>query len=268
MKKILVPTDFSAIAGNAARYALELAKVMNSEIVFFHANEHSGSDEYKRLKAEVATISALNPSVKSEFVATDKLFNSMTITDIFRTDIGLIVMGTSGEHAAFSKKIFGTNTSQIIENMNCPVIAVPDGYAYSDIKNIAYASDLNRLEEEIILVIDFARRFNADVQVFHVSPVFPDLGDVEKIDAQSKIEALKQQHGYPAMSYSVEKTTNDNQINKGIVKFLSHHAADLLILFHNNREGIDKFFSSSTAEKAITHIKTPLLIFPKSIPRK
>ncbi len=264
MKKIVVPTDFSAIADNATNYALSLAKILNGEIIFFHANEHNGSTEQNKLKAEISRISALNSNLKTEFIATDKLFNSLTISELFKDKVDLIIMGTSGESADFSKKIFGTYTSEMIEEMSCPVIAVPADYRFTEIKKISYASDLTTLDEEIRSIIDFARKFNAIIEVFHISPVFPDLGDIEKMDIPEKIETLKQKYGYSAINYFVETTKHDNQINKGINAFLSHHNSDLLVIFHDVKSGIDRFLTSSETRKIITHIKTPLLIFPKN----
>ena len=37
MKKILVATDFSACASNAMEYAMDLARVLNVEVVALHA---------------------------------------------------------------------------------------------------------------------------------------------------------------------------------------------------------------------------------------
>jgi nucleotide-binding universal stress UspA family protein len=36
MKTILVPTDFSEAAKNAAEYAINLAKVLNTKVTLFH----------------------------------------------------------------------------------------------------------------------------------------------------------------------------------------------------------------------------------------
>lgn len=264
MKKILVPTDFSPIAANAANYALAVASNLNAEIVFFHANEHIGSDEQNKLKAQVSNACALNPSLKADFVATDKLFNSLTIADLFGNSIDLIVMGTSGEQGDLSKKVFGTNAEGMIDNLSCPLLVVPSHHASNVIKQIAYASDLNNLDNELAQVIPFARAFNAAIEVFHVSPVFPDLGDVEKMDAQSKVDSAKAAFSYSTIHYSAERMKRDNQVTKGIEHFLSNHKSDLLVLFHANLEGLNRFFTSSTSEKAVYHLKNPLLIFPKA----
>jgi len=263
MKKILIPTDFSEIAHNAAKFATSIANHTGAELIFFHAEKHNGSDELRKLKEDTKTL-LLNPSVKTEYVVSDKLFNSLTIKGLFGNSIDLIVIGTSGENADLSKKLFGTNTSEIIENINCPVIAVPAGYNDQKIQKISYASDLSKLDHETARVIAFAKLFNAAIEIFHVSPVFPDLGDVEKMDVQSRIDQLKQKHDYSAIKYFVEETPHDNQINKGIKSFLSHHHSDLLVLFHNNLEGIDRFITSSETEKSVTQIKIPVLIFPKA----
>lgn len=263
MKKIIIPTDFSEIAQNATRFAISVAKHIHGKLVFFHADEHLNVNDLNSLRKETDKISALVPGVTSEFVASNKLFNSLTLKETFKDNIDFIVIGTSGESADISKKLFGTNTSEILEDVNCPVIAVPEGCTYKEIKRIAYASDLIKLEKELEKIISFAKQFDASIEVFHVSPIFPDLGDVEKMNIPAKIEQLKQKYQYDSIDYYVQKTAQDNQIQSGINAFLSHHNSDLLVIFHNNVTGIDRFLTESETEKLVTHIKTPMLVFPK-----
>src|SRR5690606_28706075 len=55
-----------------------------------------------------------------------------------------ICMGTRG--AGTIEKIFGTNTSHIINKSDVPVIAVPKDYQSKTISSLLYASDLFDLE--------------------------------------------------------------------------------------------------------------------------
>jgi nucleotide-binding universal stress UspA family protein len=262
MKKILVPTDFGETALNATQYALSIAKITKSSLVFFHAEEHAETAEHKKLRAQVQKIHLSEPGVKISFASTGKLFNSLTINELFsREHPELIIIGTNGE-TGFSKALFGTNSEEII-NATCPVMVIPRHVQYTAIKNIAYASDLYKLNKEIERVVEFARYFDANIEVFHISPVFPDLGEVEEMDVPAKLKELSGEFSYSNINYYVEKTALDNQVNKGIEAYLEKKHPDLLVMFHEEKDGIDNFFSSSHSEKIAGHIKIPILVFPK-----
>ncbi|HXU28357.1 MAG TPA: universal stress protein [Bacteroidia bacterium] len=263
MKKILLPTDFSEIAHNATQYALSIAKTIKAEIVFFHADQHNSEDLHK-LKEEVSKALIGTQSVKASYISSHKQFNSLMVNEIVKAnDIDLVVIGTTGEAAPLEKKIFGRNTTDITEHSNCPVISIPFNYKNFEIKNIAYASDLNFIDTEINQIIDLAKLFNATVEIFHVSPTFPDLGNVEKMNVQQKIEQIKTK--YAKINYSVETTKHDNETYKGITSFINHHNTDLLVMFHNHVSAFDEFFATSNTEKAISHLKAPVLIYPKTL---
>jgi nucleotide-binding universal stress UspA family protein len=263
MKTFVVPTDFSNVANNASLYALALTKVMDGSLIFFHANEHDQSESLQKLQHELYALTGSNSHPNFNFISTDKLFNSLTIKEVLDEPIDLIIMGTNAGEAGLLQNIFGANTSEVIENLFCPLISVPKRYLYTPIKTIGYATDLNALNEELVKVIDFARPFNASIKVFHVSPIFPDLGDVEDKDIKSIMEMLRKQHNYPRMEYYVEKTSSDNQLNKGINHFLADHDLDLLVLFHNNEKGLNRFLTHSESETLVKDSDKPLLIFPK-----
>ena len=262
MKKILLPTDFTEIAHNATRYALSIAKTLKAEIVFFHADQHNSEDLHK-LKEEVSKALIGTQSIKASYISSHKQFNSLIVNDIVKTNnIDLVVIGTTGEAASLEKRIFGRNTTDITEHSDCPVISVPFNYKSSEIKNIAYASDLNFIDMEISQVIDLAKLLNATIEIFHVSPTFPDLGNAESMNVQQKIEQIKLK--YAKINYSVETTKHDNETYKGITSFISHHNTDLLVMFHNHVSAFDEFFATSNTDKIISHLKTPVLIYPKT----
>jgi nucleotide-binding universal stress UspA family protein len=262
MKKILVPTDFSGTALNATQYALNIAKVTKSELVFFHADEHNDTVEYKKLKNQVEKIHLSEPGIKISFSSTGKLFNALTVDEIFsREQPDLIIIGTNGE-SGLSKILFGTNSSEII-NASCPVLVVPNEILYKGIHQIAYASDLNDLKQELEKVISFAKYFDADIEVFHVSPLYTDPGNVERTDIAENVKKLSIDFNYDRVTYHVEKMKYENQVNKGIEIYLEHHQPDLLVVFHQEKDGINQFFSSSYSEKLAAQVQVPLMVFPK-----
>jgi nucleotide-binding universal stress UspA family protein len=263
MKKILVPTDFSEIAKNAENYALALTKSSTMEILLFHAGMGKGNEELNTIRAESNQASAAAWAIKARIIS-DKKFTAENINEVIHeNEIDMVVMGTVGEDADISKKIMGSNAAMVVDNVDVPVLLVPPGAIFSGYNRIAYASELWSIDEEFPKVIEFARLFSANIEIFHVGPVFPDLGDVEKIDMKQKLTELKQKFGYNAINYSEEITDGDNQIKKGIEHFMGHSQADLLVMFHNKRSMFDKLFSGSNSTGTVAHLKKPLLVFPK-----
>jgi nucleotide-binding universal stress UspA family protein len=262
MSRILVPTDFTEIAHHALRYAISLAKVLKHEVVILHADQHDDKD-LDRLMEEVNS-NVTDASINVTYIMSHKHFSSITVNDIVTEyRIALIVMGSAGRDADAEKQLFGTNGSEIAEHAKCPVICLPPEFEYTPIKKIAYASDLVSIDREIGRIIEYARALSASVEVFHVAPVFPDLGHTEKMDVQAKIEKIKEEYQFSEIQYEVEKTKHDNEILKGILSFIWRKDVDVLVMYHNHLSAIDEFFASSNISKVLTQIEVPLLVFHK-----
>jgi len=264
MKRILIPTDFSAVANNAVLYALALTKDTNAKYVFFHA----GKEDALKLKENIRNVSPIVDVLQKNvlYEAADIDFKGDEINNIVKKyGIDLLIMGTHGEKTPISPNIFGSNTSALIERLNIPVIAVPPTYTYRGISKVAYAADLINLKKELSKVIAFAKTVKASIDIIHVTPVFPDLGDIEKIDVNNLIDEVKKKNNFDEISYYIEKTKNDNQIAKGIEDYIKDHSPDLLAIFHISRSWIDKIVIPSATVKEVTRIKIPILIFPKEL---
>jgi nucleotide-binding universal stress UspA family protein len=264
MKRILIPTDFSEVANNAVRYAIALTRNTKAKYVFFHA----GNEDPGELKQNINNVSPIADVVKENVIyeSAGLNFNAETIKKAARRHkADLIVIGTHGEKTPLSPKVFGSNTSAIIDGLNIPTIAVPPDFIYSGISKIAFASDLINLSVELDRVIEFAKMVNASIEIIHVSPVFQDFGDAEKTNVEEIMEEAKKKHSYFYLNFFLEKTKHDNQVIKGIDDYIHTHSPDLLALFHISRSWVDKVVMPSATAKEITKIKVPVLIFPKEL---
>jgi len=263
-KKILVPTDFSETANNAVRYALAMNKNSDANFLFFHAGKTNTTELQKKI-SRLQNGDKPAPE-KINYIAADLDFNLKLVTELVKEhNIDLIIMGTRGESTPFPAKIFGRNTAAIIEYVEVPVIAVPSDYIYKGISRIAYASDLIKLKQELETVVALAKSMNASVDVFHVTPVFPDIWEKPKKNVDPVIDEVKKEQSFPYIKYHVEETERDNQVKKGIDNYIEEHPVDLLVIFHISRSWIDRIITPSSTVKEISHIKIPILVFPKKI---
>lgn len=262
IKRILVPTDLSAVAENAVRFALNLFKNQASEFVFFNSGKITPGE--LQSKVETRDNAPLTTGTKSSYVTMDKNFSAdlvKKLTSEYKID--LIVMGTHGANTPLTPDIFGSNAAAVLQESDVPVIAVPDGEYFNAVKKIVYASDLIKLRSELELVIQFATIANAEIDVVHITPVYPDLYDAEKINARNIIADLSEKHNFQKISYYIAETTFSNQIVTGINNYLEKHSADMLALFHAERSWIDRILDPSSTVKEVTHIKLPIIVFPK-----
>jgi nucleotide-binding universal stress UspA family protein len=138
IKKILVPTDFSAHADEAFRVAHALAKTIGAEVILFHVavppavvseggefltNGHNGEplDLWGRFQRIVQT----DPSVRVEHqvIVVGRLSARHILEMLDQRGCDLIVMGTHG-HSWLKDSIFGSLTEQVVRLARCPVMVV------------------------------------------------------------------------------------------------------------------------------------------------
>lgn len=123
---ILILTDFSAQAYNAARYALSLTS-RASKFFVLHASIGGASSINEALLKLVTTIEndpqARNHSL-SALPCADNLINA-TRKAVSEKKIDLIVMGASGKNTSNFQGL-GGNTCNVAKKVKCPVLVVPN----------------------------------------------------------------------------------------------------------------------------------------------
>jgi nucleotide-binding universal stress UspA family protein len=136
--KILVPTDFSAHAGEAFRVATTLARATGAEVILFHiARPPAVATEGGPLLAGLAGGEAANlwdrfhgtlptdPGVRvgHEVIVANRPDASHILGILERLGCDLIVMGTHG-HSWLRHRLFGSVTEEVVRRAHCPVMVV------------------------------------------------------------------------------------------------------------------------------------------------
>lgn len=275
MNTILFPTDFSDSARNAFTYALHLADKINASITTLHVERYADLDALhlpstaKRLQELIqnddletyrAEAKLMHEEAAKEFlqkVELTHLLKSGEIVDtILKTakeeNADMIVMGTKG--ASGLKEIFmGSVASNVIEDSPIPVLAVPDEASFSSIDKIAYATNLEYLEESILQqAVDFATLFGAEVRIIHINVSHTNYAD-EKMDKWR--ERFKHRRN---VSFEVVPGTD---ILKGITKYVEDNDIDILAMLTHRRTFYQKIFTVNYTEKVCLHTDVPLVAF-------
>lgn len=276
MKKILVTTDFSEDSKAGLRFAIQLASQNNFALTFFHSYNVMAPPAWpaERIrdyeKSEAAKVQKkLDQFVKEiyhEFGIKPEHIQCMIKSSVFAQSN---IMDYAAEHhydficistrgAGRLQQLLGTNTANLINNSDVPVIAVPHLYRSEKITSILYASDLVNLDKELEIVADFARPIHAAVKLLHFSTFLETRIDPKRIE-------------------QISKTSDNLHINLDI-KFLdpaetliSHIEAaitrnkpSMLIMFtEHHRNLFEKIFLSSKSAEYSYHPTVPLLVFNK-----
>ena len=147
VKVLLVLTDFSQSAKNAAEYAFHLARRIQADLVLFNAylipdigfDSWPTGDESNRskqslsnLQEEAERIQRLTPDLMGTFTPKCRFLSieggmAENVTAIIedRKDVLMVIMG-GGKCNGREDMLFGEEITQILVNVKCPTLIVPN----------------------------------------------------------------------------------------------------------------------------------------------
>lgn len=287
MKKLLIPTDFSHNAAKAIKFAMRLAHHNpNVHLVFFHATdtevparipsrmfaeivENDIATGLEKLKKEVHThlheLSIKANEINSEVLAVHGNFKENIQYEVQKLGVELIIMGTCGA-SGLKKFFFGSNTVDVMERVNCPVLAIPDNYKFHEVKNVAYAADFLTIEEGFEKVVGLAQLFNAPLNIFHIDTVLPHRLDAHSFDKAHFIDGLKQKFNYEQMSLEFREMgeeDSDDAID-GIQAYVAQKHPSILAMATYDRVWIEKLINPSITKEMMFQTEIPMFAFKKS----
>lgn len=278
MKKILVPTDFSPIATNAVDFAVQSAKVLQTEIILLHSFQLTGNiyTDYMGVNREFTQsmldeayheLEKLKSRIKErEGVNVDSIVYTSPVTESINQatndkNIDFIVMGTLGA-SGIKEKLWGSETAAIIGKTKVPVIAIPFEYKWKKPEKILLVTNHFEKEPAILnFLFELANLFNAEVHV----AVFTDEDDevVNIIEHGRNISQYEmmlkeryKQHSLTAMHLF------GTEFEKTLQNYIRRNEIDMLAMVTHKRDFLDRIFHPSMTKRMSYHTKIPLLAIP------
>ncbi|MBC7920922.1 MAG: universal stress protein [Ferruginibacter sp.] len=270
MYTILVPTDFSPIADHGLTYAIGLCQRIGEKLIVLHATANDSAAKLNLLEEKIApfrqTLASSVRKVSVEPLLEIGEFGVNTLEKIVQAQaVDLIIMGTEGRNG-FANTFFGSHTSQLIGEVSCPVLVVPENYNGTTITSIGYTSDLKELNERLKEIVPFARQLEASIEIFHVYPVFPQWVDLENFNVHEQLASLRNDNSYEKISFHFVHTNQDNDIITGINEFMRLYRPDLLVMSYRERGMLERLFDHSRTKNMALQTNIPLLAFPQKQP--
>lgn len=270
--KILCPTDFTAPSRDGLAYAASLARVCKGSLTLFHVqpsiwpeamqlrNEVERSmddirDELELYKNEVITEFGIPCDWKFQRT-TDTVEGSVSSK---AQPPDLIVMGTNGADSLY-QHMFGSNTFNVIADSKCPVIMVPEGTAFREVKRMVYAFDP---ETNPIFLVEqlkkIAEIFRAQVEVIHV------VTGKKSEKTEHRMEILQQALAARNSSRITWQFhyTYDDDVTHAIDKFMRQTQAELLVITYHYRSLAQKLFRPNVIKRLSMVASYPTLVIHK-----
>jgi len=287
MKKLLIPTDFSPSANNAARYAVHLATLLKKNITLCNAMmipieapaagqvawplvdyEAIKSDTTEQLKEQSAKLRAKIAEQAAFFPeefhpAVDYTSEVGPVTDVIRNvldehNASMVVMGMSGA-GGLERFFIGSSSRDLIAKASFPVLLIPPGYIFGQIKTISFATDLDKGDINILHTLArLAKSLDAEIRICHISDHKYEHGE-EKYDAEVFMTELGKKVSYPKITYHHIKSMD---VDHGLSWLHEHGQVDILTMVHRPHGFFTGLFSGSHTQKLARHVSLPLLVFP------
>jgi nucleotide-binding universal stress UspA family protein len=273
MKTILVPTDFSKAATNAAEYAANLATHIKAKIILLNvyhlpllAGDTTGHitdpDKLEHeseacLKAEAKRLMDLTGVVAKYRVKQGSVVDTILEEE---KNASLIVMGIK-EAGKLSETFIGSMATDAIHRSHKPVLVVPENAKFKALSKIAYACDYNENTDLNALnaLKEIAKNFGSIVCVLNIKHK-EDLPGVpaESYNFYKKIESklanVKHIHSFKGADV----------LSDGINEYVDTNSIDMLTVIPHQMNLIDRTLHKSASTKMAHRATVPVLALPEN----
>jgi len=274
MNTILVPTDFSPTARNAAIYAANFAKQMKSDrIILYNAYQAPVITDANMAMVETVDINELEKSSK-ENLEQFKTFlrpyfgNEITVDTLseygmIRADINgictsnnvdFIVMGVTGG-GKLEETLIGSFAIDVARRAEVPVIIVPPNAGFSEINEVMLACDFSKVVETTpvapikkILEATGAKLFVVNID--HKNKHFAAETPFESLMLDTLLQGYNPEY----------KFIDDTDFVEGINRVALETKIDLIITIPKKMGWFDSLFKKSHTRMLAFHSHVPLMV--------
>lgn len=279
MQQVLVATDRSAMAKEALRRAISVAKKKDAQLFIIHVIEPpfieypclKPIDQSEIKKSITDEIDHLNSEAQVEY---NLFIEHGDVVDIIihkaeQLEVDLIILGCNGK-ADIKSNYFGTTTLKVIQRTHLPVLVVKN-----EVKNIYQKmiapTDMSDSSKESILFANtlftkptrkylFAHQTFTELSslTYHVSEEQRQSIQIEmEMTARAKLEAFTKEVGGGDTAYIHFQAS----VNEDLLNYIIEDKADLLVLGSKGVDNLNSFVFGSTASFLLRMSPTDVLVY-------
>lgn len=270
IKRILVPTDFSACSKKAAMTAGLIADKMKATITLLNVIDPpfnfptniEGVIDYLRDNAEQHLEHLINdlkeayPSgnitIKSQIRIGKPV--SQILEAISDINADLVVTG-SGSDSPARKVIFGSVSTDIILHSTVPVISIPEKSDDISFQKILFttnfrSNDLNNLKD----LIGFAKKFDSQIDVLHIS-------EVDDLETEVKFRGFKSLVSEHNLYHKINfKNIFHEDTFTAISEYVESHNMTMMVLNRYKKSVVGLLLDKNYTKQLSIYSSVPLVV--------
>jgi len=273
MAHVLIPTDFSPNALNAALYALELYgaegntftvlhcyMMPNGESTMWNITDQLAKASLEDLSAFTTSLRAKLPDAKHRLELKSERGYLPEVISVYKNRPNapdLVVMGTQGA-SGIEHVLMGTNTTDVIKRGGMPVLAVPAQAMFKPPKLIILTDDSGPVDAATTnMLLDVVQRTGATVVVLRMINEGVHVGAQERPACSFEVALSAVAHGHVYMSGEDLIGVLDEQILRS--------DAEMFAVVHRERGWVEGLFHRSMAARLAMHTHIPLLVLQQPV---
>ncbi|MFD1163940.1 universal stress protein [Hwangdonia seohaensis] len=274
MRKILIPTDFSENAINAIQYAVELFKYEISEFYFMHAYQDDiyadedlldqesldnvtaiiSKNSEEKLKSTLKFTHSVSPNPRHTYhsISSNNLLVDEANKIVDEQNIDIVVMGTRGK-TNDRKLTFGSHTLQVLKYVQCPVLAIPENYKYSQPRHILFPTDymIPYKRRELKLLCEIAVPFRAVIDMLYIST-----SNKLSLRQKDNMAFIERELCKNTINFKIE---NSKHIINAIYKYITENNTDILVMVNTRYSFLESMLYQSTIDELSLNLNIPFL---------
>jgi nucleotide-binding universal stress UspA family protein len=274
MKTILVPTDYSAVAKNAAIFAFNLAPQLKAEKIIFYNSYQSPPVLTENVAPampimDIETIRTISDEGMKHFVQSVQSHcpagvqvAQMAEYGVVASDIEeickttgaeLIVMGITGT-SKVEEVLIGSTATSVVRHTKVPTIIVPSDAKLTQVKNVLLATNLKKVVETTPVqpIKQFLDVTGAKLFVINIEEKDNDKIS-EKTYQKELLNSLLSEYN-PQFYFE-----NNHDFIAGINEFVRANNIDMIITIPGKHSFFEGLFKESHSKKLAFHSHVALM---------
>ena len=271
--KVICATDFSDASHNALLYAALIAAQHESSLRILHVLTDTEFDAYlhdedpsltfeemqtkrkKKLEELRAEVSEKFPALSCDTELLTGKFLRELQGMLGENDFTLLVMGTTGRGSE-EDSFLGSYSQHAINELDIPVLIVPQNGSHGEIRKIVYASAMEPEDRAVIQqMVAFATVFQAVLRVVHLS-THESPSDEKRFEAYK--EELSTFINYEHLYF--DRQVIGGEIAWGLDLYVTDQRADMLVLLTKHRNFFERLFHKSVSNQLAYLTDYPIFV--------
>lgn len=282
MKTILVPTDFSPHTLQAMKFAVRMvASRKDVKLIFFHATEtqvpertprnvyrdlveYELTQNWERLQnlsqRVLSRLGLERPPFEIDWIVKHGEFLDNALHTIKEQGVDLVIIGKSKSNG-IQRFFYGSESANLLEEAPCPVLMIPKKCKIKTVEKISLASITLQVDSFFQDLVDFAKFFNARIEIFHLHNA---ITDVEAFDKEGFLKNIKEKYGYENIEMTFVATQDeDEEVAESIEEYVNYSKPSMLSVASYERPWYEKLFNTNITKSLAFETNIPLLVLKK-----